>query len=55
MKEMDLTVPVDQSAALHIPAEKVMRECFCLHGAGWAPDILRAGPRCICPWFGLSF
>lgn len=55
MKEMDLTVPVDQSAALHIPAEKVMRECFCLDGAGWAPDIHRAGPRCICPWFGLSF
>lgn len=29
MKEMDLTMPVDQwSAVLHIPAEKVMRVCL---------------------------
>lgn len=32
MKEMELTMPVDVSAALHIPAEKVMGECFLF---GW--------------------
>lgn len=45
MKEMDLSMPVDQSAALHLPAEKVMREYFCLDGSGWDPDTDRAGPR----------
>lgn len=45
MKEMDLSMPVDQSAALHLPAEKVMRVYFCLDGSGWDPDTDRAGPR----------
>ncbi len=44
MKEMDLTTPVDQSAALHIPAEKIMRAYFCWDGSGWAPDSHGAGP-----------
>lgn len=48
MREMDLTMPVDQSQTLHIPAERVMREYFCLDESGWTPDIHRAGPRFIC-------
>lgn len=39
MKEMDLTMPVDECAALHIPAEKPMGEYFYLHGSGEDPDI----------------
>lgn len=47
MKEMDLTVPVDQSAVLHIPAE-----CFCLDWSRKAPDIHRAVFACD---LGLAF
>ena len=53
MTEMDLSMPVDQSAALHIPAEKVIREYFCLDGPGDDPDLHSAAPCHIC--LGLSF